>query len=181
MSHIYGVSWYGNIASIAQTGFRFTREEAVQIAKAGAEAPNFWAWAKDQPFAIDELTDGSAIPVVRADAETEDQSGEFTAWVKNTQCDVVESCPNPAIDCIGGEVYYCAEHEAQSYYSFIEWQQSSERAQRMTQQFDDVTSLSDDDLEKETHFAVAALDGSEATEGWLNHLISDAFRRLRSK
>jgi hypothetical protein len=77
---IYGVSWYGDEASIAQTGYRFTRDDADRIAKEGAEAPDFWAWAEAQSFQVDELTDGQALPVVRAAVETEEQVNEFTAW-----------------------------------------------------------------------------------------------------
>lgn len=77
----YGVSWYGEHSSIAQTAYRFRRRQAARVAVAGSTAPDFWAWARQQPFTIDELTDGSDLPVVRADAELPDQSSlEFTAW-----------------------------------------------------------------------------------------------------
>lgn len=79
----FGVSWYGMDASIAQTGFQFTADEARTVARLGAEATDFWAWADAQPFEVDELTDGTALPVMRADAENETQdSDEFTAWVR---------------------------------------------------------------------------------------------------
>lgn len=48
-------------------------------------------------------------------------------------CDVVEGCPNPSVDCIGGEVYYCADHEALSGESYWEWRRSPERARRVTE------------------------------------------------
>jgi hypothetical protein len=37
-------------------------------------------------------------------------------------CDVVEGCPNPVVDCIGGEVWYCSDHETASADVFWEWQ-----------------------------------------------------------
>lgn len=75
---VWGVSWYGDTASIAQTGFLFTRHDAIVVACKGAEADDFWKWANKQPYQIDELTDGAALPVVRADVETEDEG--VTAW-----------------------------------------------------------------------------------------------------
>lgn len=45
-------------------------------------------------------------------------------------CDVVEGCPNPSVDCIGGEVYYCAEHADQASDAYWAWQASPGRAAR---------------------------------------------------
>lgn len=81
---LYGVGWYGEGASIAQTGFEFSKDAAERIAREGAEAPGFWAWAIGQDFQVDELSDGEGLPVVRADLETEDETNEvFGAWVKS--------------------------------------------------------------------------------------------------
>lgn len=78
----YGVTWYGDTASIAQTGYEFSRRRARRIARAGAEAPDLWAWAAAQPFAVDAMTNPSASPVVRADVETATETGEILgAWV----------------------------------------------------------------------------------------------------
>jgi len=80
---LYGVGWYGDNASIAQTGYEFRlKEDAERFARDGATAANFWLWANQQPFQIDELTDGNDLPIVRADVETGDPTfTATTAWL----------------------------------------------------------------------------------------------------
>lgn len=46
-------------------------------------------------------------------------------------CDVVDGCPNPSIDVVGGEVWYCAEHEEGAYEAYIAWRNSPQRAARV--------------------------------------------------
>ena len=47
-----------------------------------------------------------------------------------TPCDVVDGCPNPSIDCIGGEVWYCVQHQDEAYDAWQAWRASPERRMR---------------------------------------------------
>lgn len=46
-------------------------------------------------------------------------------------CDVVEDCTNPAVDCIGGEVFYCSVHALDAPAAYEAWQRDPERARRV--------------------------------------------------
>ena len=78
---MYGIGWYGENASIAQTGYEFDEATGLRLAREGSEAADFWQWVKAQSFDVDELTDGLDLPVVRADLETPDE--EWLAWPLN--------------------------------------------------------------------------------------------------
>lgn len=45
-------------------------------------------------------------------------------------CDV---CGKPAIGCVGGEIYYCAEHEDGAGDAYHAWQASAKRARRVAE------------------------------------------------
>lgn len=69
----YGAGWYSRTASIAQTGYDFTREEAERIAIEGATAPDFDAWVAVQPFQIDWMEETTG-PVYKALVETPNET-----------------------------------------------------------------------------------------------------------
>lgn len=49
-------------------------------------------------------------------------------------CDVVEGCPNPSVDCIGGEmIWYCSVHAVGAPDVYGAWQCDPERAARAAQ------------------------------------------------
>ena len=80
----YSVSWYGQHAAIAQADFFFARERALDIAIAGAIAPDFWRWADEQSFAVHPVSiyavdDPGPARVARADIDIAFEDFE-TVW-----------------------------------------------------------------------------------------------------
>ena len=59
-------------------------------------------------------------------------------------CDVA-GCSRPSIDCIGGEVWYCAEHVDQAADVYWAWRDSPERAARASRRGDGHDALQHDD------------------------------------
>ena len=75
------------------------------------------------------IYDGSGSMAERSIRSTGHEMSEPNAEYA-PPCDVVEGCPNPSVDCVGGEVWYCADHEDGAYDAYVEWQKSPERAAR---------------------------------------------------